>query len=182
MSLQLKAVSQNRRRSRRIHLKFPVRFWSQTHPAETLAGMTQDISASGMAFLTPKPLDISTRVKVFFDNLPGDRIARQIGGVVTRTEIDEPSGEYLVGIKFTDLDPDDRARIAAALQQTDIVGLLRLMAQKGASDLHLSTSHPTIVRIAGQLYPLRTHRLTGPELRDMVYTLLEDRHRPVFEQ
>jgi twitching motility protein PilT len=182
MNAHLDAVLKNRRTSRRIRLKFPIRYWNQDRPDETLAGMTQNISASGVVFLTPEPLDISARLKVFFDNLPGDRTARQIGGVVTRAEIDEKTGEYLIGVKFTDLDQESRARIGEALQQTDIMGLLRLMAHKGASDLHLSTNHPPIVRVAGQLYPLRKHRLSGPDLRDMVYTILEDRHRQVFEQ
>lgn len=182
MSPQTMVASPNRRNSRRIRLKFPMHFRSQHRPDETLAGVVYDMSASGMVFSTSECVDVSTHLKVFFDNLPGDRTARQIGGVVTRTEIDEEASAYLIGVKFTDLDERDRAQIVAALQQTDIMGLLRLTAKKGASDLHLSTNHPPIVRIAGHLTPLRKQPLSAPDLRDMVYTLLEERHRQVFEQ
>jgi twitching motility protein PilT len=133
-----------------------------------------------MVFSTTDLIEVSTHLKLFFDNLPGDRIAREIGGVVTRTEIEEETEEYLIGVNFTDLDEEARTHIVAALQQTDIIGLLRLVEKKGASDLHLSTNHPPIVRVAGQLNHLREKPLSGPDLRDMVYTLLDDRHQRVF--
>jgi twitching motility protein PilT len=38
------------------------------------------------------------------------------------------------------------------------------------------------VRSAGHLHPLRKTPLSGPDVRDMIYTLLDDRHRQVFEQ
>ena len=182
MSVQLQGVIQNRRTSRRISLKFPIWFRSQKQPEALLMGITQNISAAGIMFLTRTLVDVSTGVKVFLDNLPGDRQARQIGGVVTHTEIAEGTEQYLIGVKFTDVSEQDQEHIVAALQATDIMGLLRLAAKKGASDLHLSANHPPLGRIAGQLYPLRKTPLSGPDLRDMVYTLLTDRHRQVFER
>ncbi len=175
-------VIKNRRTSRRVRLKFPIRFRSPHDPEVMLAGMAQNISALGMMFLTPERLDVSTPLKIYLDYLPGDRRERRLNGVVTRTEIDEYTGDYLIGVTFVDLDENSRAQIGQALQQTDIMGLLRVTAKKGASDLHLSTNHPPIVRVAGHLYPLRKASLGGPDLRDMVYTLLEDRQRQVFER
>jgi twitching motility protein PilT len=173
---------QNRRTSRRIPLKFPVWFRSQTHPDELLVGLSQNISTSGMVLLTDDLVEVSTGVKLFFDDMPGDRQNRRLTGTITRTEIDEETGRYLLGVKFIDVTADDRTHIIVALQETDIMGLLRLAAKKGASDLHLSAHHPPIIRVAGQLTPLRKQALAGPDLRDMIYTLLEERHRQAFER
>jgi twitching motility protein PilT len=174
--------AQNRRASRRIRLKFPLRFQSERRPETISTGVTQDISTSGLVFSTLERVEVSTHVKLFLDNLPGDRTARQMHAVVTRTEIEEETGEYLIGVTFTDLNEADRTRIIAALQHTDIMGLLRLTAKKGASDLHLSTNHPPLVRVAGQLTPLRRGLLSSLDLRDMIYTLLESRHQQAFER
>ena len=174
-------VMQNRRTSRRIPLKFPVWFRSQTRPDELLVGLSQNISASGMVLLTDELLEVSTGVKLFFDDMPGDRQNRRLTGTVTRTEIDEETGRYLLGVTFTDITEDDRRRIVVALQETDIMGLLRLAAKKGASDLHLSAHHPPVIRVAGQLTPLRKHTLASLDLRDMIYTILEERHQTAFE-
>ena len=182
MGTQAVMASHNRRASRRIRLKFPLRFQSENRPEDTLAGVVQDISASGLVFSSLELVEVSTRVKLFLDSIPGDRTARQLNSMVTRAEIDEDTGEYLIGVKFVDLDEADRAHIVTALQQTDIIGLLRLTTKKGASDLHLSTNHPPLIRVAGQLVPLRKHALSGSDLHDMIYTLLEDRHQRVFER
>jgi twitching motility protein PilT len=144
--------------------------------------MTENVSASGMVFLTDELLEVSARLQLIFDTMPGDRQHRQLSGAVTRTEIDEDTGRYIIGVKFTDITESDRAYIVAALQETDIIGLLRLAAKKGASDLHLSADHPPIIRVAGQLTPLRKHAITGLDLRDMIYSILEERHQEAFER
>jgi twitching motility protein PilT len=182
MAMQMPDVVPNRRIARRIPLKFPVWFRSQYRPDDLLVGLTQNISASGMVFVTDELLEVSGELKLFFDDMPGDRKQRRLTGVVSRTEVDTETGRYLVGVKFTELTDADRACIAAALQETDIMGLLRLTAKKGASDLHLSAHHPPMVRVAGQLTPLRKTALSSPDLRDMIYTLLEERHQQTFER
>jgi twitching motility protein PilT len=102
--------------------------------------------------------------------------------MVTRTELAGEPGQYLIGVQFIDVSEEERAHIVAALQTTNVMGLLRLAAKKGASDLHLSAHHPPLVRIAGHLYPLRKTPLSGPDIRDMIYTLLDDWRRQVFER
>jgi twitching motility protein PilT len=182
MGAQMLDVTPNRRKARRIQSKFPVWFRRQHRPDELLVGLTENVSASGMVFLTDELLEMSARLQLIFDTMPGDRQHRQLAGAVTRTEIDEDTGRYIIGVKFTDVTEGDRAWIVAALQETDIIGLLRLAAKKGASDLHLSADHPPIMRVAGQLIPLRKRAIPGYDLRDMIYTILEERHQEAFER
>ena len=91
MGEQMLDVMPSRRRARRIQLKFPVWFRSQHRPDELLVGMTENVSASGMVFLTDELLEMSARLLLIFETMPGDRQHRRLAGVVTRTEIDEDS-------------------------------------------------------------------------------------------
>ena len=75
-------VLQNRRTSRRIPLKFPVGFRSQMRPDDLSVGLSQNISASGMVLLTDDLLEVSTGVKLFFDDMPGDWQNRRLTGTI----------------------------------------------------------------------------------------------------
>jgi c-di-GMP-binding flagellar brake protein YcgR len=134
MEARLPGVEVNRRTARRIQLKFPLWFQTQQHPDEVLSGMVQNISAAGVVFVTQALVEVFTRVKLFLDRLPGDRQSRHIDGVVTRTEMAGEPGQYLIGVQFIDVSEEDQAHIVAALQATDVMGLLRFTAKKGASD------------------------------------------------
>jgi len=174
--------SENERRlSRRVRLKFPVRFRLEEQPESWHLGETHDASAMGVLLLTPKELPVSSRVLLLF-GLPGEGSPRQFKGMVTRTELDEVSHQYFLGVKFTELDDDNRKQIAAALHSTDVVGLLRLATDYNASDVHLSANHPPLIRVAGRLKPLRKEAVTGGDLKNMIYTLLDERQRQVFER
>jgi twitching motility protein PilT len=171
-----------RRNARRIQLKFPIWFRSQDSSDALAEGMAQDISISGLVFLTDERVDVSTPLTVFFDSLPGDRKTREIDAVVTRTERDDETGQYLTGVKFTDPNEASRDYITAALQHTDLIGLLRLMEKKGASDLHLAADCPPLVRLTGHLHPLRKQALSSSDLRAILYGLLDDHRQQVFER
>lgn len=170
-----------RRIYHRVHLKFPVRFRTDERPECWHSGLAKDISAAGMLLEAEQQVDVSTRVSVLL-SVPGERELREIAGLVTRLEIDEAAHRYLIGLNFIDLDDDSRKHITGALRTTDIVGLLRLAAEDGASDMHLAANHPPLVRVAGKLKPLRDEPLQARDLKHMIYTLLDERQRQAFER
>jgi twitching motility protein PilT len=182
MNVQEISRGKQHRTSRRIPLKFPLWFRHPANPDALREGLTHDISVSGLVFTTEECLDISTPLHLSFDNMPGDRHTRHINATVVRTELDERTGHYLIGVKFTHLDEENRAAITAALQKTDIIGLLRLTDKADASDLHLCAQHPPFIRVAGQLRPLRKQALDGLDLADMLYSLLTTQQQQLFEQ
>jgi twitching motility protein PilT len=67
--------------------------------------------------------------------------------------------------------------VAPTLQQ-----LLKVMLDKGSSDLHITTGTPPQLRIDGQLVPLRTEALTPTDTKQLCYSILTDQQKMRFEE
>ena len=61
-------------------------------------------------------------------------------------------------------------------------GLLKQMVEMGASDLHLSTQSPPMVRLDGRLLPLPYPPLTVAETKQLAYSVLTDTQKHRFEE
>ena len=64
----------------------------------------------------------------------------------------------------------------------DITQLLTFAVKEGASDCHLSAGEPPMVRIHGDLKKLEHAALTKEEVHTLVYDMMSDHHRKVFEE
>jgi len=65
----------------------------------------------------------------------------------------------------------------------DIADVLRMMLRTGASDLHLTTGAPPIVRLDGQLAALPGMDVLKPDsLQRSLYSILTQKQREVFEE
>ncbi|AKT41694.1 type IV pilus twitching motility protein PilT [Chondromyces crocatus] len=60
--------------------------------------------------------------------------------------------------------------------------LLRAMVDKGASDMHITSGTPPLLRIDGAIVPLKLPPLTPPETKQLCYSVLSDEQRAIFEQ
>jgi twitching motility protein PilT len=60
--------------------------------------------------------------------------------------------------------------------------LLKAMIEKGASDLHVTTSSPPQLRIDGKLHPLKMPPLSPPETKQLCYSVLTDAQKHRFEE
>jgi twitching motility protein PilT len=60
--------------------------------------------------------------------------------------------------------------------------LLKAMIEKGASDLHVTTSSPPQLRIDGRLHPLKMPPLSPPETKQLCYSVLTDAQKHRFEE
>src|SRR5881409_3882080 len=65
---------------------------------------------------------------------------------------------------------------------TTLHQLLKQMVEMGASDLHLTTSSPPMVRLDGRLIPLPYPPLTAAETKQLVYSVLTDSQKHRFEE
>ena len=64
----------------------------------------------------------------------------------------------------------------------DLHQLLKIMIEKGASDLHITTGSPPQYRIDGRLTPLNMPQLSAAETKRLCYSVLTDMQRHLFEE
>src|SRR5450432_940240 len=60
--------------------------------------------------------------------------------------------------------------------------LLKAMVEKGASDLHITTSSPPQLRVDGRLQPLKAAPMTPVETKQLCYSILTDAQKHRFEE
>src|SRR6202789_717064 len=60
--------------------------------------------------------------------------------------------------------------------------LLRTMIEKGASDLHITTGTPPLLRIDGNIVPLRLPPLGPVETKQLCFSVLTEEQRAAFEK
>lgn len=60
--------------------------------------------------------------------------------------------------------------------------LLKVMVDNGASDLHITTNSPPVIRVDGKLVPIKHPPLTPPETKDLCYSVLTDMQKHKFEE
>jgi twitching motility protein PilT len=59
--------------------------------------------------------------------------------------------------------------------------LLRAMIEKGASDLHITTASPPLLRVDGEIVPLKLPPLGPVETKQLCYSVLTEEQRRQFE-
>ena len=64
----------------------------------------------------------------------------------------------------------------------DITQLLAFAVEQGASDCHLSSGDPPMLRIHGDVKKLDHAALTQEQVHSMVYDIMSDSHRKLFEE
>jgi len=64
----------------------------------------------------------------------------------------------------------------------DITELLTFAVQEGASDVHLSSGEPPMLRIHGDIKRLEHSPLTRDEVHNMAFDVMSDLHRRVFQE
>jgi twitching motility protein PilT len=60
--------------------------------------------------------------------------------------------------------------------------LLKTMIEKGASDMHITTSTPPLLRIDGSIVPLKLPALGPVETKQLCFTVLSEEQRAQFEK
>ncbi len=60
--------------------------------------------------------------------------------------------------------------------------LLKVMFDKGSSDLHITTQSPPMLRIDGDLVPLKTPPFTHTDTKNLCYSILTDAQKHKFEE
>ncbi len=64
----------------------------------------------------------------------------------------------------------------------DIHEFLKIMIEKGASDLHVAVASPPLIRVHGELSPLPYPALTPTDTKNLCYSLLTEAQKHKFEE
>lgn len=64
----------------------------------------------------------------------------------------------------------------------ELAALLKLMVEKGASDLHLTVGSPPALRVNGLIVRVKSEPLTPEDVKALVYPLLDHRQRETFDR
>jgi twitching motility protein PilT len=64
----------------------------------------------------------------------------------------------------------------------EITELLVFAQKNGASDLHLSTENPPILRIHGDMVPMKMPPLTGEKIKHLLYSIMTEQQRTDYER
>jgi twitching motility protein PilT len=64
----------------------------------------------------------------------------------------------------------------------EITDLLLVSQKNGASDLHLSIGNPPLLRVNGDMLPLKMNVLTSDEVRQMIYSIMTEQQRTEYER
>ena len=80
----------------------------------------------------------------------------------------------------TQMPPRPTAK-ARPIEEVHVDDLLKLIVERGASDLHIAVGVPPILRIDGQLMPTNYEKLTAQDTQRLVYDILTDEQIQRFE-
>lgn len=64
----------------------------------------------------------------------------------------------------------------------ELPAYLKVMADKGASDLYLSTGAPVMMKIEGKTGPVTQKPLPAGSVKELAYSVMSDRQRAEFEK
>jgi twitching motility protein PilT len=94
----------------------------------------------------------------------------------------EKENKFGIAGIFTNIQEKDKEAIKRLIDCSDVCKLLGLAIQKGASDLHLITNSPPILRIYGELQPLDMPKLDESDIPFMIYSLMSKPQIEKFER
>ncbi len=60
--------------------------------------------------------------------------------------------------------------------------LLKVMFDKGASDMHITTGTPPVIRVDGDIFPFNTPPLKAEDTKRLCYSVMNDEQKSTFEE
>ena len=64
----------------------------------------------------------------------------------------------------------------------EITELLVHTKKNNASDLHLASNHPPVMRINGDILPLKTEKLSPEDVKNLIYSIMTESQRAIYER
>lgn len=133
-----------------------------------------------MQFLSPFPLAIGSSMEVKLRLSKTAQPMSIVGKVayVSQWELEQ----YVIGVAFTQLEPEVREALNKQIESIDIYPLLEQMVKEQASDLHLTANHPPTLRVDRELKNLGNKSLSPDEAKRLIYSVMSPLQVSSFEK
>ncbi|HDZ76623.1 MAG TPA: PilZ domain-containing protein, partial [Candidatus Omnitrophica bacterium] len=127
------------RKDIRIYSQLPMNYqvvFDDGRKKEVVSTLTKDISSGGVLFESNEVLPIDASIKLTL-SLPGVGHNIEALSNIVRVEEIEFKRQYNIGVEFKEIKEEDREEILKRISHLDIVRILDIAVEKGASDVHL---------------------------------------------
>ena len=171
-----------RRHYARIPVAFKVNYSAENDPSKAIKeSLSRNISEGGVLINVSEPIPISSvlNLEIHNPNLP--KPIQTKGRVVWISEV-EKNKIYDVGITYMQIEKKDAAVIKEYIGAVDLDKFLSHAVKSGASDLHIVSGQPPIMRVNGVLTPISEKKLNPEEARGLLYGFLTEEQRKKFEE
>jgi len=174
----------NKRAYKRFYFKVPI-IIEYTDPqgkvVKTLSGVSHDISSEGIYVEVEQSFALGETVDVrFFLPKHPEEIRAAIKIVRIEAVSENRSG---IGGIFTKILPQHKDEIKRFFERADINTLLELTISKLASDLHLTTGNPPVLRVNGELEPLVDFgTLSSSSIKELVFSIMSKNQIKMYEE
>lgn len=140
-----------------------------------------NLSSGGVLLALNEPVPITTNLKLAIHS------PRLLHPIICKTRVvwvkEIKQGElYEIGTSFEQINQKDLDFIRKWTKTVDIDSILAAAVKKNASDIHLITNQPPVMRVYGELLPIQPKPLMADEVHGLIYNLLNDEQKVTFER
>jgi len=171
---------------RRLHKRQVARFTLRYKIAgeekkSTYTATTSDISVKSFSFDARQLIPIGTKIdaELVLAHLSEPL---KIKGTIKRVEESEQGDVYFYAVVFEDISEKDHMILEQYIQTLDVNRILRTAIRKHASDIHLISGSPPILRVEGELVRMEGPEISGNELKEMVLSILTEKQKAIFKK
>jgi len=180
MAEQEKSSQIDRRSEKRIRSQVSIKYRMRGDTkSEAKVSTTTDISAGGINFESAELIAMGSQLDIELVIPLIEKPLATTGRVVRIEEITK--GNYLIGVGLEWSKDDDYHTLAKYAQHINLDELLAMAVKRKASDVHLVANQPPIFRIDGVLTPLDIPPLSGKDTSQMIYSIMNDVQRKIFD-
>lgn len=143
---------------------------------ETITG---NISEGGVVFYVSEPIPFPAILELAIYSTRLQQPIKARARVMRISEIKEKK-LYEVGLAFLDMKEKDSRSIRQWVYTVDLDKILQTAVKKEASDIHLVSGQPPIMRVHGELMPIIQKALTPEEIKNIAFNFLTEAQKEQF--
>lgn len=172
-----------RRKIRRVYVRIPIAceiIDPGNRAVRNKTAVAYDINPEGIYFEIDEVLLLNTELNIMF-LLPKSDHGIRASIKVVRIETTGNEKNFGIGATFIQLKDEDKIKIKQFAEHLNIDRLLELTIKNNASDLHLVTDMPPVVRIRGEIEILNAPKLCTEDISILLYSIMSKQQIRIFE-